>query len=231
MSKRHNQSIEPNLSILDAMLGYVKEYGVINIIKSMMLLFIFGVMVHIIYNPGALITKYTAYLEAEHQKELQQRAKYDLALKRELPKLLARYHADRVWLIQYHNGTKDWQHGTLRFECCNDGIRSIVSQYDNFPLTWLELPYHLQDHELFIGTTEDLKKIDPFLAMRFEENNTQFCACIILRSKEGYPSGVLGVSWNAIPPGGNIINQKIRDRLLTDRGIFTTLLTLNLDSL
>ena len=94
-----------------------------------------SIAIRVCYDPGFLFDKYIEYMQKRHDKELVLRSEKDGQLKDLLPTYLYKYHADRVWLIQYHNGTKDWQHGTMRFEKCDDGVNSIREYYTNFSLT------------------------------------------------------------------------------------------------
>lgn len=104
-----------------------------------------------------------------HVKELHKRTEYDQQIKSLLPVYLYKYHADRVWIIQYHNGIMDWQHGTMRFELCNDEVESIKNQYDDFNLTWINLPYYLKENEVFIGDIVKLDSIDSTLYTQLEK--------------------------------------------------------------
>lgn len=124
-----------SLEWLGTILSYIKEYGVLNILKAAVTLMVLSIAIRVCYDPGFLFDKYIEYMNKRHDKELVLRSEKDGQLKDLLPVYLYKYHADRVGLIQYHNGTKDWQHGTMRFEKCDVGVNSIKEHYDNFNLT------------------------------------------------------------------------------------------------
>lgn len=219
--------IDSGLSWLERILQLCKEYGVFNILKGLFILIMLSLTLRICYDPSFLFDKYTDYMTRRHMKELHKRTEYDQQIKSLLPVYLYKYHADRVWIIQYHNGIMDWQHGTMRFELCNDEVESIKNQYNDFNLTWINLPYYLKTNEVFIGDMVKLDSIDPTLYTQLKKNNVQYLACTIIKDNSGYPIGVLGVTWNNIPPNIDSLQNKIHNYLIDDRADIKTLIQSN----
>jgi len=219
--------IDSGLSWLERILQLCKEYGVFNILKGLFILIMLSLTLRICYNPSFLFDKYTDYITQRHTKELHERAEYDQQVKSLLPVYLYKYHADRVWIIQYHNGIMDWQHGTMRFELCNDGVESIKDQYDDFNLTWLNIPYYLKENEVFIGDMVKLDSIDSALYTQLKKNNVQYLACTVIRDSSGYPIGILGITWKNIPPNIDSLQNKIHNYLIDDRADIRTLIQFN----
>lgn len=219
--------IDSGLSWLERILQLCKEYGVFNILKGLLILIMLSLTLRICYNPSFLFDKYTDYITQRHTKELHKRAEYDQQVKSLLPVYLYKYHADRVWIIQYHNGIMDWQHGTMRFELCNDGVESIKDQYDDFNLTWLNIPYYLKENEVFIGDMVKLDSIDSTLYTQLKKNNVQYLACTVIRDSSGYPIGILGITWKNIPPNIDSLQNKIHNYLIDDRADIRTLIQFN----
>lgn len=219
--------IDSGLSWLERILQLCKEYGVFNILKGLFILIMLSLTLRICYNPSFLFDKYTDYMTQRHAKELYERTEYDQQIKSLLPVYLYKYHADRVWIIQYHNGIMDWQHGTMRFELCNDEVESIKNQYNDFNLTWINLPYYLKKNEVFIGDIVKLDSIDSTLYTQLKKNNVQYLACIIIKDNSGYPIGILGVTWKNIPPNIDRLQNKIHNYLIDDRADIKTLIQSN----
>lgn len=219
--------IDSGLSWLERILQLCKEYGVFNILKGLFILIMLSLTLRICYNPSFLFDKYTDYMTQRHAKELHKRTEYDQQIKSLLPVYLYKYHADRIWIIQYHNGIMDWQHGTMRFELCNDEAESIKNQYDDFNLTWINLPYYLKTNEVFIGDMVKLDSIDSTLYTQLKKNNVQYLACIIIKDNSGYPIGILGVTWKNIPPNIDRLQNKIHNYLIDDRADIKTLIQSN----
>lgn len=219
--------IDSGLSWLERILQLCKEYGVFNILKGLFILIMLSLTLRICYNPSFLFDKYTDYMTQRHAKELHKRTEYDQQIKSLLPVYLYKYHADRVWIIQYHNGIMDWQHGTMRFELCNDEVESIKNQYNDFNLTWINLPYYLKTNEVFIGDMVKLDSIDSTLYTQLKKNNVQYLACTIIKDNSGYPIGILGVTWKNIPPNIDRLQNKIHNYLIDDRADIKTLIQSN----
>lgn len=219
--------IDSGLSWLERILQLCKEYGVFNILKGLFILIMLSLTLRICYNPSFLFDKYTDYMTQRHAKELHERTEYDQQIKSLLPVYLYKYHADRIWIIQYHNGIMDWQHGTMRFELCNDEVESIKNQYNDFNLTWINLPYYLKTNEVFIGDMVKLDSIDSTLYIQLKKNNVQYLACTIIKDNSGYPIGILGVTWKNIPPNIDRLQNKIHNYLIDDRADIKTLIQSN----
>lgn len=219
--------IDSGLSWLERILQLCKEYGVFNILEGLFILIMLSLTLRICYNPSFLFDKYTDYMTQRHAKELHKRTEYDQQIKSLLPVYLYKYHADRIWIIQYHNGIMDWQHGTMRFELCNDEVESIKNQYNDFNLTWINLPYYLKTNEVFIGDMVKLDSIDSTLYTQLKKNNVQYLACTIIKDNSGYPIGILGVTWKNIPPNIDRLQNKIHNYLIDDRADIKTLIQSN----
>lgn len=219
--------IDSGLSWLERILQLCKEYGVFNILKGLIILIMLSLTLRICYNPSFLFDKYTDYMTQRHAKELHKRTEYDQQIKSLLPVYLYKYHADRIWIIQYHNGIMDWQHGTMRFELCNDEVESIKNQYNDFNLTWINLPYYLKTNEVFIGDMVKLDSIDSTLYTQLKKNNVQYLACTVIKDNSGYPIGILGVTWKNIPPNIDRLQNKIHNYLIDDRADIKTLIQSN----
>lgn len=219
--------IDSGLSWLERILQLCKEYGVFNILKGLFILIMLSLTLRICYNPSFLFDKYTDYMTQRHAKELYERTEYDQQIKSLLPVYLYKYNADRIWIIQYHNGIMDWQHGTMRFELCNDEVESIKNQYNDFNLTWINLPYYLKTNEVFIGDMVKLDSIDSTLYTQLKKNNVQYLACTIIKDNSGYPIGILGVTWKNIPPNIDRLQNKIHNYLIDDRADIKTLIQSN----
>lgn len=219
--------INSGLSWLERILQLCKAYGVFNILKGLFILIMLSLTLRICYNPSFLFDKYTDYMTQRHTKGLYKRTEYDQQVKSLLPVYLYKYHADRVWIIQYHNGIMDWQHGTMRFELCNDDVESIKNQYNDFNLTWINLPYYLKENEVFIGDMVKLDSIDSTLYTQLKKNDVQYLACTIIKDSSGYPIGILGVTWKNIPPNIDSLQNKIHNYLIDDRADIKTLIQSN----
>lgn len=146
-----------------------------------------------------------SYTPKEINNELYNRTEHEAELKKELSFYLNKYHADRVFVIQYHNGTKDWQHGTMRFEICKENVVSIKCNFVNVNLTWLDMPFYLKEHDYFIGNIYELKNIDPVLYYQFSSYNVQNIAFVIITDDNTDPIGILGFTGTNLNINKNLL--------------------------
>lgn len=222
MAKNENE-ITIGLGWLDTILKTIKKYGVLEIIKALLLLFFVSMTIRICVDPGFLFEAWSEWSKRNHDKELVERNEKDEKLKNTLSQFLYKYHADRVFVIQYHNGTKDWQHGTMRFEKCLPNTVSMKSDYVNFNLTWLDLPFYLKENDLFIGSMNELESIDPVLHSQLVNKNVDYLACVLIRNEYGEPHGIFGATWPKTDIDISTRVSKIHDYLLEDKMIVRNL--------
>lgn len=220
---KNESEITIGLGWLDTILKTIKKYGVLEIIKALLLLFFVSMTIRICVDPGFLFEAWSEWSKRNHDKELVERNEKDEKLKNTLSQFLYKYHADRVFVIQYHNGTKDWQHGTMRFEKCLPNTVSMKSDYVNFNLTWLDLPFYLKENDLFIGSMNELESIDPVLHSQLVNKNVDYLACVLIRNEYGEPHGIFGATWPKTDIDISTRVSKIHDYLLEDKMIVRNL--------
>ena len=226
MSKNETDSkneITIGIGWLDTILNLIKRYSILEILKAIILLLVLSMTIRICINPSIIFDTWKEWEKRDHDIELAVRAEKDEALKDYLTLWQHKYHADRIFIIQYHNGTKDWQHGTMRFEKCGNNIASMKSCYVNFNLTWLDIPFYLKEKDLFIGSMVELKSIDSTLYNQLLPYDVDFLACILIRNEYGEPSGIFGCTWGENDIDMATREQKIHDYLIEDRGIIRDL--------
>lgn len=224
--EKTQHDIESGLSWLGSILKYIKEYGVFNIIKATMLLIVLSFSLRICFDPEYIFEKYNKFINNKHATELNNRSELDRQIKNNLPTYLYKYRADRVWIIQYHNGIMDWQHGTMRFELTRSNIDPIQNQYNDFNITWLNLPFYLKDHTTFIGDLNAVQQQDRILYEQLKKNNVAYLACILIQDNDGRGIGIFGVTWEKIPT--SITKETIMNNLYSDGGEIKCLIKRNI---
>lgn len=191
-------NIDSGVSWIGIILKYLKKYGFFNIIKSCILLILIGFSLKIAYQPAFLFDKYTEYMNLKHIAEKEVRMKNDTEIRTLLPEILEKLKADRVWIVQYHNGTSDWNFGSMRFELCASNVESIKWHYDNFHLSWLELPNYLRINRYYINSVDNLEEVDCALHDMLKKRGIKFFAAVEIADKTE-PLGILGCTWEEIP--------------------------------
>ena len=175
--------------------------------------------VRICIDPSFVFKYYKEYQDHCQEIELIERVEKDEKVEDYLTSWLYKYQADRIFIIQYHNGTKDWQHGTMRFEKCLHNTIPMKSDYVNFNLTWLDMPFYLKEYDYFIGNIYELKNIDPVLYNQLIVYDIDYLACKLIKNEHGESIGILGVTYSQIDIDINIRHDKIHDYLLEDSKI------------
>ena len=223
MAKNENE-ITVGIGWLDTILNLIKKYSILEIIKAMILLMLLSVTIRICIDPSFIFESWKDWQNRYHETELIARSEKDEKLKEYLNLWQHKYHADRVFIIQYHNGTKDWQHGTMRFEKCANNVVSMKKDYVNFNLTWLDLPFYLKENDSFIGNMNELKEVDQTLCNQLVPYAVDHLACIIIRDEFGDPKGIFGCTWSVTDIDMHTRTEKIRDYLFNDRGVIRELI-------
>lgn len=167
------------------------------------ILLCFSVRIYI--DPSFVFKYYKEYQDHCQEIELIERVEKDEKVEDYLTSWLYKYQADRIFIIQYHNGTKDWQHGTMRFEKCLHNTIPMKSDYVNFNLTWLDMPFYLKEYDYFIGNIYELKNIDPVLHYQFTSYNVQNVAFVIITDDNTDPIGILGFTGTNLNINKNLL--------------------------
>lgn len=81
----------------------------------------------------------------------------------------------------------------MRFELCADDVSTIQYQYSDFHLSWLKLPSYLRQKGYFIGDRDALAKVDHVIYDRFEMNDIQYMACVLIK-RHNKEVGILGLT-------------------------------------
>lgn len=165
------------------------------------------------------------------EKGLEIREMVSPKIQKRCAKMVTHLNADRAFVIENHNGKKNatelpFKYFDMTYEEVNDDkqIRHISDDFDNVMISHYKLPFYLVEHNVFMGSAEELGKID----RRFEENFTsmggKYIAIMVLRG-HNKEIGFLGVNFDEgteVPDSGLIL------RTLTEEAkVISELLDLN----
>ena len=148
------------LSWLEIILKQIKTYGIKAILEALLLLIVITFTVRLIYNPDVFFEKYLAYVELKHEKDKIMRVDNDTKINELLPIFAHELNVDRIWIIQYHNGTMDWTYADVRFTFCRDLKYNLEINTRNIHTSLLQFPRHLSQIEYFIGTIQEMEEVD-----------------------------------------------------------------------
>lgn len=193
--------IDSGISTFGRMIEIVKNNNLWVLLKTLVVTLFFGLIIFTVLNPTYVFERYQEYEEKKHSQELAERFDRMEQLNRELNVTLMELHADRTFFIEYHNSVKSLQgapfaYGSMSFEKLhpNRDVVFMADEYSDFPLTKYETITYLYEKKIFIGTVDELMKIDKRLATKLKASSVTQVALIEVWGND-QPLGILGATW------------------------------------
>ena len=203
MAKTTKTTEEVGFGPLEKMLKLLSKYGAWNIVKAIMLIVAFLVvmwtMTHIDTIFENVIIKQNTEKVEQHETVLKRRSeikpKIDLILKNTLEEL----NADRVFVIEMHNGTNSlsglpFVYCEMTYETCRKGIMRVDDEYGSVVLSRYSLPYYMNENQTYVGSVDELEELDPKLAHRMRDNGTAYICVANMYSLDSY-IGYVGIGY------------------------------------
>ena len=185
---------------LQKLLNLQKRYGFFSIIKGLFLLFLSGYIIFFALNPKYLLDRMSEITTAQHDHLVNTRLSADSNIRHILSKMIFTTNADRAWLIEFHNGSKNlttglpFLFGSMRIEEVRDSISNVDEDYADFSLSKYKLVAKVLDDGYFYGGLDDIQKIDQRLYYKFQANDISEIALLTLYDGEK-PAGIIGLSF------------------------------------
>lgn len=181
------------------LLNLQKRYGFFSIIKGLFLLFLSGYIIFFALNPKYLLDRMSEITTAQHDHLVNTRLSADSNIRHILSKMIFTTNADRAWLIEFHNGSKNlttglpFLFGSMRIEEVRDSISNVDEDYADFSLSKYKLvaKYWTMDILWWVGRHS---KIDQRLYYKFQANDISEIALLTLYDGEK-PAGIIGLSF------------------------------------
>lgn len=96
---------------LQKLLSLQKKYGFFNIVKGLVILLLLGYVIFFMVNPTYLLDRLEKRRESQDVEMIRKRVSSDRVIRDLLRKLRDRSNADRVWLVEFHNGVSNLSSG------------------------------------------------------------------------------------------------------------------------
>ena len=170
------QNTGTGLGFLERILTLVAKYRIWDFIKAFVVLVMLAIAVGLISRPEWIFEQYDKWQQRQHTELINRRDDISGKTNMLLDKALYMMQADRIMVLEQHNGTNG--NGGLSFNKCSctyevfDKCRPLADQYQDINLSLLPFAYHLKQNGYWQGTVEDLKAIDKGLAFKMERNGT-----------------------------------------------------------
>lgn len=188
------------LGWLNSIMELKGRYGFFNIIQGLLLLFLTFVVLVVWFHPEVAVKIYTDYTDKTHSEAVDRRLVADSEIRLVLRDVMSRFKADRVYIIELHNGTKNLSSGLpfikgdMRLEEVRDGILHVDTEFKDFSVSMYPFLEYLFNTGMFIGTVDDIKSLDSRLYYKLKINDTEHLAWVALYYGRR-PLGILGMSW------------------------------------
>jgi hypothetical protein len=216
------EGLTEKLNIIEKIVKMITNYGYRKVISALLVFILFVFTIIVFSNQKVIVEK----ILTEHKKEAQMENANNLQFRVKyvtprvdaiLYKLLAETKADRAWVIEMHNGTDNptglpFAFGDMTYEkMSNDTIPSVLVDYDRISLSAYPISTYVIKNKKFVGTTDELRKIDKRMAMRVETNNIHYMAIYCITGMD-VEIGWVGLSYYA----GEPVNPKAVESYILD---------------
>lgn len=223
MDKLNN--VDKGVSLIERVLGIIKKYSIFDFIKGCAVVLLTAAMIGLISNPTWVFEKYQEWQSKQHSEKLEIRLQNNKKLHILVEKLMYRVNADRVLVLELHNGLSSnaglpFAKCSATYEALNDNVQPISDQYQDVNLSLIPFATELFNNHYWCGNTDELQEIDKALSYRMLSNNTShFAACVI----EGIdkPLAFLFVSFEVLPDDHNCDEVK---KIIDDNALQIALL-------
>lgn len=194
---------EEHLNLLEKTICLIEKYGIFKILKALLLLVTTTYLIFNISKMDEIVEHAIVNREAErvieHDNALEVRRSIKPEIDLILKQLLADLNGDRVFIIEMHNGTNNtaglpFIYGEMTYSVVRDGVTHIDEDYTNLNLCRFDFPLHMEEKHMWLGTIEELQKIDAKLAARLMSNDVTYLGIITIHGSMN-EIGYLGVTY------------------------------------
>lgn len=210
------EKMDKGIGWLQKMLNLQIKYGFFSILKGLFLIFLSGYVVFFALNPKYLLERVTTLQMEQHDHLVHSRLSADSDIRLVLSKAMHNTNADRAWLIEFHNGSKNlttglpFLFGSMRIEETQDSIQNVDEDYTDFSLSKYKLIAKVLDEGFFYGNIEEVQSIDKRLYYKLRSEDVNDIALLTIYN-ENKPAGIIGLSFcNEKQMNTQLVGKRIR---------------------
>lgn len=214
---------------LERIMQLVEKYSLRQFLKGFLIILLTAFLMWFITNPTWVFEKYQEWAEKQHTEKMEHRLVNNEKLHILAEKLLYKVNADRVVLLELHNGLSSnaglpFAKCSATYEAINDGTVPVADQYQDVNLSLMPFANELFQNGYWCGDTNDLKEIDKALCYRMLGNDTSHLAGVVINGVDK-PLAFLLVKFKSIDNEHNCAEIK---KVINDNALqFALLLELN----
>ena len=198
---------------LGDMLTLITNHGFWKIIEALLIIcFAIGVFT-IALNPDKVFDKFVKWYENREIANREFRKMHDPLIKSDMKNVIYEVGAIRASVLEFHNGKENpsglgFLYADMTYDVERAGYTSVVSQYQDVNLSWLNMPNILYNNGFWYGTIDQLKEIDTKLGYMMESNGAKWTAFLLLAGSQDL--GILVLTFDRIPDNQQYIGKAIR---------------------
>lgn len=180
-----NEKINNGINWVEKTLQIVEKYKCFTILKAMGLILVIALLIAFLSNPTYVFEKYDEWREKQHTEKLTHRLQHNEKIHILTEKLLYRANADRVLLLELHNGVSNnsglpFAKCTATYEALREDVAPVSHLYNELNLSLMPFATTLLQDGYWCGNTEELMNIDKALCYKMLGNETShFCGKLI----------------------------------------------------
>lgn len=140
-------------------------------------------------------------------------------IQRDMEIMIYSLNADRAFIFELHNGKKNvsglpFRFADMTYEEVNRDrkVDKVAMKYQEVPLTLYRYPEYLHKEKTFIGTIEEIEKVDYDFAQCIKDDGGVYLGMIYMNI-DGQPLGFLGLSFHDLKnvPPKDVIESKLKE--------------------
>lgn len=211
---------DEHLNLLEKVTQLITNYGFWKILQALIVIAVFIIVSYSAINLGPIMKTMLDIHDTEktelHDVALEKRRAIQPQISEMLSDALVKLNADRVWVIEFHNGTNNasglpFNYGNMTYEKVAADITYVADDYNDVSLSRFTFPLYMEENHSWYGTIDELAELDDRLAKRMSSNDVTYLAMVQLngvRTEIGY----VGVTYcNGKEPASY---EKISDTLM-----------------
>lgn len=198
---------------LGEMLTLITNHGFWKIIEAVVII-CFGISMFTIFlNPDKVFEAFTEWRDNRAAANREFRKVNDPLIRTDLQNVIYKTDAIRASVMEFHNGKENpsglgFLYADMTYDIYREGYVSVVNQYQDVNLSWLNIPTILYENGYWYGTVEELIKIDPKLGTTMKSNGTAWVSFLLLSGSREL--GILVLSFDHEPKDKQHIGRDIR---------------------
>lgn len=192
------------LSWLDGMADLITKHGIFKLFLALFAIIVISYVGYLSFNPEKVIDKYINIQQEKHDRLTDYRISINSDINNILKDLCHEVDGTRAYILEFHNGSNNpsglpFYYMDMTYEWCDlDRTYSGAASWANLLLSRYSLVSEYFNEGIFVGSVDDIMKVDTNLAYKLMADDVKYIGCILLYGKTK-PIGILGVSTGLEP--------------------------------